>query len=193
MPRPHARALVALAAVALAATACGSSASSTTTTSAAAAPSGGATTTAPAALATSNGPWPASPAGTFGTKPTVVVPSVGPPSKLVVHDLIVGTGAVAKPGDTVEVQYVGVSYTTRKQFDVSWDDGQPFSFALDSNPPSVITGWDVGVAGMRVGGRRELIIPPSLGYGAKSPGAGIVANDTLIFVVDLLKVTPAGG
>lgn len=127
-----------------------------------------------------------SPAGTFGTKPSVVVPSGSPPAQLETHDLIVGSGATAKAGDTVTVQYVGYSWTTKKQFDASWDRGQPFDFALGEH--QVITGWDEGVAGMQVGGRRELVIPPSLGYGATSPGPGITANDTLIFVVDLLKV-----
>jgi peptidylprolyl isomerase len=127
-----------------------------------------------------------SPAGAFGTKPTVVVPSGTAPTQLETHDLIVGSGATAKAGDTVTVQYVGYSWTTKQQFDASWDRGQPFSFPLGEH--QVITGWDEGVAGMQVGGRRELVIPPNLAYGASSPGPGIVANDTLIFVVDLLKV-----
>lgn len=127
-----------------------------------------------------------SPAGTFGTKPSVVVPTGSPPAQLETHDLIVGSGATAKAGDTVSVQYVGYSWTTGKQFDASWDRGQPFDFALGEH--QVITGWDEGVAGMKVGGRRELVIPPSLGYGASSPGPGITANDTLIFVVDLVKI-----
>lgn len=130
--------------------------------------------------------WPPSPKGTWGKEPTVVVPSSKPPTKLVEEDLIDGTGATAKDGDTVTVQYVGVSYTTKKVFDASWERHQTFSFLLGAH--QVIAGWDEGVKGMRVGGRRELIIPPSLAYGSSSPGPGIVANDTLIFIVDLVKV-----
>ena len=128
-----------------------------------------------------------SPVGTWETKPTVVVPSGPPPTTLETHDLIVGTGATAQAGATVSVQYVGVSYSSKKQFDASWDRGQPLSFQLGVH--QVIAGWDEGVAGMKVGGRRELIIPPSLAYGATSPGPGIASNDTLIFIVDLLQVS----
>ncbi len=84
------------------------------------------------------------------------------------------------------VQYVGVAYSSGKVFDSSWGRGQPFQFSLGEG--QVIPGWDQGVVGMQVGGRRELIIPPSLAYGAQSPGAGIAANDTLIFIVDLVKI-----
>lgn len=143
------------------------------------------TTTAPAGASAGTGiEW--SPAGSFGTKPTVVVPSGSAPTQLLTHDLIVGSGATAEAGHTVTVQYVGYSWTTKQQFDASWDRGQPFMFELGVH--QVISGWDQGVAGMKVGGRRELVIPPKLAYGASSPGAGIAANDTLIFVVDLLKV-----
>ena len=86
----------------------------------------------------------------------------------------------------VTVQYVGVSYSTNRQFDASWNRGQPFSFQLGTG--SVIPGWDKGLVGMKVGGRRELIIPPNLAYGANSPGPGIAPNDTLIFIVDMLKI-----
>jgi peptidylprolyl isomerase len=127
------------------------------------------------------------PAGKFGTAPTVVVPTTPPPTSLEMSDLITGTGAVAKSGDTLEVQYVLATYSTHKVIQSSWT-AQPFSFQLGVG--HVIPGWDQGMVGMRVGGRRELIIPPSLGYGANSPGAGIAKNDTLVFVVDLLKVTP---
>jgi peptidylprolyl isomerase len=108
----------------------------------------------------------------------------------VVKDLIVGTGAVAESGDNVVVQYVGVNYADGKQFDASWDDGpggtpQPFPFQLGAG--QVIAGWDQGIPGMRVGGRRELIIPPSLAYGSDGQGP-IGPNETLVFVVDLLRV-----
>lgn len=124
--------------------------------------------------------------GTFGKEPTVKVPTGPPPPGLETADLINGTGPAAKPGDQVSVQYVGVSYTTKQVFDASWNRGQAFPFALGAG--QVIKGWDQGVAGMKVGGRRELIIPPSLAYGSRSPGAGIVANDTLIFIVDLVHI-----
>jgi peptidylprolyl isomerase len=152
---------------------------------------GSATTAAPATTATSsaagasNVTW--SPAGTFGTEPTVVVPSGSPPSQLLSHDLIVGTGATATDGSTVTVQYVGYSWTTKKKFDASWDRNQPFVFTLGAG--QVIPGWDQGVVGMKVGGRRELIIPPELAYGSQSPTPAIASNDTLIFVIDLLKVS----
>jgi FKBP-type peptidyl-prolyl cis-trans isomerase len=155
-----------------------SSASSTTTAHSTA------TTSAPTAAVAVQDP---SPAGTFGTAPTVTVPSGNPPTQLESTDLIVGTGAEAKPGDMVTVQYVLATYSSGKVIQSSWDS-QPFSFTLDANPEQVIPGWDKGVVGMKVGGRRELIIPPALGYGDQSPGAGISANDTLVFVVDLLKV-----
>ena len=184
---PGLRAVAGLAALAVLAAGCSSSPTSsqglggsgTTSTSSSTSSTGGAGASGGGAIE-----W--SPAGTFGTKPTVVVPSGAPPTQLETHDLIVGSGAAAKAGDMVTVQYVGYSWTTKQQFDASWDRGQPFGFPLGEH--QVITGWDEGVAGMKVGGRRELVIPPSLAYGATSPGPGIVANDTLIFVVDLLKI-----
>ena len=109
------------------------------------------------------------------------------PTQLESKDLIVGTGAEAKPGDSVTVQYVGVAYSNGKVFDASWNRNQPFQFTLGEG--QVIAGWDDGVVGMKVGGRRELIIPADLAYGANAPaGSGIAPNDTLIFVVDLVKV-----
>ncbi|WP_028059156.1 FKBP-type peptidyl-prolyl cis-trans isomerase [Candidatus Solirubrobacter pratensis] len=114
------------------------------------------------------------------------VPKGPPPKKLVIKDLKKGTGAEATDGSTVSVQYVGVLYDGGKQFDASWDRGQPFSFPLGAG--QVIPGWDQGVKGMKVGGRRELIIPPDLGYGAQGAGADIPPNAALIFVVDLLDV-----
>jgi peptidylprolyl isomerase len=126
-----------------------------------------------------------SPAGTFGTKPTITVPSGAPPTHLEKTDLITGTGPTAKAGDKVTVQYVLATYSSGKEIQASWDS-QPFTFTLGEG--QVIKGWDSGVIGMQAGGRRELIIPPDLGYGASSPGAGIAANDTLVFIVDLLKI-----
>jgi peptidylprolyl isomerase len=126
-----------------------------------------------------------SPAGTAGKAPTVTVPSGTPPTSLQSADLIVGTGATARPGDQVTVQYVLATYSSGKVVQSSWTS-QPFTFKLGAG--QVIPGWDKGVVGMKVGGRRELIIPPSLGYGDQSPGPGIAGGDTLVFVIDLLKV-----
>jgi peptidylprolyl isomerase len=126
-----------------------------------------------------------SPAGKAGTAPTVVVPPGSPPTQLESADLIAGTGPAAAAGEMITVQYVLATYSARKVIQSSWTS-QPFQFALGEG--QVIPGWDKGVVGMKVGGRRELIIPPSLGYGSQSPGAGIAPNDTLVFVVDLLKI-----
>jgi len=121
-----------------------------------------------------------------GSKPTVEVPKGPAPTHLVVKDLKTGDGAEAKSGDQVSVQYVGVLYDGGKQFDASWDRGQPFPFQLGSG--QVIPGWDQGVAGMKVGGRRELIIPPNLAYGAQGQPPSIPPNSTLVFVIDLVSV-----
>jgi peptidylprolyl isomerase len=120
------------------------------------------------------------------TKPTVKLPTGKAPTKLETKDLKVGTGAAAKAGDTVTVQYVGVLRDGGKQFDASWDRGQPFSFPLGAG--QVIAGWDQGVEGMKVGGRRLLDIPSALAYGEASPSPDIPPNSDLVFVVDLLQV-----
>jgi len=117
------------------------------------------------------------------TKPKVNVPQGAPPKKLVAKDLEEGTGPGAKAGDEVTVQYVGVNYKTGKEFDASWDRGEPFPFSLGSG--LVIPGWEQGVEGMKVGGRRELIIPPELGYGSTGSPPAIPPNETLVFVIDL--------
>ncbi|HTD08402.1 MAG TPA: FKBP-type peptidyl-prolyl cis-trans isomerase [Solirubrobacteraceae bacterium] len=124
--------------------------------------------------------------GPLSKEPKVTVPTGAAPSKLETKDLITGTGAEAKDGDTVTVNYVGVLYKGGKEFDASWKRNEPFSFTLGKG--QVIAGWDQGVAGMKVGGRRELIIPAALGYGAKGSGAAIPPNAPLVFVVDLLGV-----
>jgi len=118
--------------------------------------------------------------------PTVQLPTGPAPTHLVVKDLKAGTGAEAKPGDQVSVQYIGVLYDNGTKFDASYDRGQPFSFKLGSG--QVIRGWDQGVAGMKVGGRRELIIPPDLAYGAQGQPPTIPPNAALVFVIDLVKV-----
>jgi peptidylprolyl isomerase len=119
-------------------------------------------------------------------KPVLAIPAGGTPSKLTKVDIVPGTGRTARKGDTVSVQYVGSSWSTGSEFDSSWDKGQPFSFPLGQG--QVIKGWDQGVAGMKVGGRRLLIIPPELGYGAQGQPPTIAANETLAFVVDLEAV-----
>jgi peptidylprolyl isomerase len=185
--RRRALALVALAAAgALGLAACSSSPSN----SSSAANVSPTTTTSAAGQSTAIGTIPAadrSPAGTAGQAPTVTVPSGTPPTGLESADLIVGTGPEAAAGDQVTVQYVLATYSAGKVIQSSWTS-QPFTFTLGQG--QVIPGWDQGVAGMHEGGRRELIIPPILGYGANPPqgAAGIAANDTLVFVVDLLKV-----
>ena len=120
------------------------------------------------------------------TKPKVTVPKGAPPKSLVTEDLEEGTGAAAKAGDAVTVQYVGVNFKNGKEFDASWDRGEPFTFTLGAG--EVIPGWDQGVEGMKVGGRRELVIPPELGYGQAGAPPAIPPNETLVFVVDLEAV-----
>lgn len=120
------------------------------------------------------------------TKPKVTVPSGPPPKQMEEKEIVEGTGAEAKAGDEVTVQYVGVGYESEEEFDSSWSRNEPFSFTLGAG--EVIKGWDQGVAGMKVGGRRELILPPELAYGSAGAPPAIGPNETLIFVVDLLSV-----
>ncbi len=119
-------------------------------------------------------------------EPVVAVPKSPPPTHLVVKDLIKGTGQTVAPGQTVTVNYVGVLYKTGKTFDSSWSRNQPFTTPLQTG--SVIPGWVKGIPGMKVGGRRELIIPPAEAYGKAGSGS-IPPNSTLVFVVDLLSVS----
>ena len=125
--------------------------------------------------------------GDSGSKPKVEVPEGPPPTELQIEDLKAGTGAEAVAGKQVEVHYVGVAYSTKKQFDASWDRGQPLPFPLGAG--RVIKGWDQGVAGMKVGGRRRLTIPPDLAYGPGGFPPVIGPNETLVFVVDLVSVS----
>lgn len=171
--------LAALALAGLGLAACSSTSSTTATT--------GAVVTTPAALPGIGTIADPSAPGTITAEPTVTVPPGRPPNQLETKDLIVGTGPAVKAGDQATVQYVGVAYSTRQVFDASWSRNQPFQFVVGNG--SVIPGWDQGVVGMQVGGRREIIIPPALGYKATSPGPGIAVNDTLIFIVDLVKIT----
>jgi peptidylprolyl isomerase len=117
-------------------------------------------------------------------KPKVEVPSGPAPKKLVKNEIVEGDGAEAKSGDEVTVQYVGVGYKSGEEFDSSWSRSEPFTFNLGAG--QVIPGWDQGVEGMKVGGRRELIIPPELAYGPAGAPPTIKPNETLIFIIDLL-------
>ena len=120
-------------------------------------------------------------------KPEVGVPSDQAPSyQLELQDIVVGTGDSAGAGHVVEVHYVGVSWKTGQQFDASWDRGKSFKFTLGKG--QVISGWDQGVAGMQVGGRRRITIPPRLAYGKRGAGHAIGPDYTLVFVVDLLAM-----
>ena len=120
------------------------------------------------------------------SKPEIDFPDGPVPADLQITDLTVGDGEEAKPGQTVNVHYVGVSFSTGEEFDASWNRGDAFEFPLGGG--RVIKGWDQGVAGMKVGGRRKLVIPPHLAYGDRSPSPLIKSGETLIFVVDLLGV-----
>jgi peptidylprolyl isomerase len=163
------RRLVATAAVfALASTACG-------------------TTSTPEVLETATDAAPDSELD-LQTKPEFIVDTNAPaPSALVIEDLIVGTGDEAVAGSAISVHYVGKALSTGAQFDASWDRGSTFDFNLGAG--QVIAGWDQGFAGMKVGGRRKLTIPASLGYGDRGAGADIKPGETLVFVVDLLAVS----
>ncbi len=125
-------------------------------------------------------------AGSDLTRPQVNVPKGPPPKQLTVKDLVNGKGTTAKTGDTLTIQYVGVDYASGQEFDATWDRNQPFTFKLGSG--QVIPGWGQGIPGMRVGGRRELTIPPNLAYGAQGSPPAIGPNATLVFVIDLLSV-----
>jgi peptidylprolyl isomerase len=119
-------------------------------------------------------------------KPEIEFPGVEPPTDLVITDVTEGDGAEATSGSTVSVHYVGVAHSTGEEFDASYNRGAPLEFRLGIG--QVIAGWDRGVEGMKVGGRRQLVIPPHLGYGDRGAGGAIKPGETLIFVVDLLDV-----
>jgi peptidylprolyl isomerase len=133
-------------------------------------------------------PKPLKPTGALAHKPKVKVPSGPAPSTLQVKDIIKGKGPAAKPGDQLSVQYVGVLYKNGKEFDSSWSrNAQPFAFQLGAG--QVIPGWDKGVKGMRVGGRRELIIPARLAYGPQGQPPTIPPDAPLLFVIDLAGIS----
>jgi peptidylprolyl isomerase len=119
-------------------------------------------------------------------KPVITKPSGDPPTGLQIDDIVKGKGKAARSGDSVSVQYVGASFSTGEEFDASWDRGEPFAFELGGG--QVIQGWDSGIVGMKVGGRRQLTIPPEQGYGAQGSPPAIAPNETLVFVVDLKKI-----
>ena len=173
--------------LALALSACGSQAKDSRDSAAGAAPPADQTTTetqpsAAAAAPAANGKI----STDLKKKPAIPKPSGSPPTKLVIEDVVKGKGKAAGKGDKVTVEYVGVAFSTGEQFDASWDNGQPFDFTLGQG--DVIPGWDEGVAGMKVGGRRKLTIPAELAYGAQGSPPAIGPNETLVFVVDLKKV-----
>jgi FKBP-type peptidyl-prolyl cis-trans isomerase len=122
--------------------------------------------------------------GPLSKEPKVTPPAGAPPTKLVIRNLITGTGAEAKSGQTAAVNYVGALFYGGKVFDASWKRNEPFTFTLGKG--QVIQGWEQGVPGMKVGGRRELIVPAELGYGAKGSPPSIPPNAPLVFVIDLL-------
>lgn len=119
-------------------------------------------------------------------KPSITIPQETPPTELVKTDITIGSGDEAVKGKNVSVHYVGVAWSNGQEFDASWNRGEAFDFRLGAG--QVIQGWDDGVAGMKVGGRRQLTIPPDMGYGSRGAGGVIKGGETLVFVVDLLNV-----
>ena len=119
-------------------------------------------------------------------KPVVTIPDGPAPTELIIEDLVVGDGPEANAGMQVSVDYVGVAWSTRSEFDASWNRGAPLAFGLGAG--QVISGWDQGVQGMKVGGRRSLTIPPDMAYGPSGAGGAIGPNETLVFVCDLRGV-----
>jgi FKBP-type peptidyl-prolyl cis-trans isomerase len=188
------RILAALAAMALVTSACGSSTKESDADKfAATAEQQAKTLTSAAATATTQAPptatkvTPSAGERDIGTKPKIPKQSGAPPKTLKVEDLITGTGPAAKSGDKISVRYVGVLYDTGKEFDSSWKRGKaPFQLTLGQG--QVIQGWDQGLVGMKVGGRRRLTIPPDLAYGPQGQPPTIPANATLVFDVDLTKI-----
>ena len=185
--------LLALTALTVGLTACGDDDEDATTTGGAAATE---TAAAPPATATATTETTAAEEDDTGVvvtgatdlekKPQMEITAETQADELVKKDLVVGKGATAKKGDKVTVQYVGVGFNSEQEFDASWDRGEPFAFTLGAG--EVITGWDEGVAGMKEGGRRLLVIPGDQAYGAQGSPPAIGPDETLAFVVDLEKV-----
>lgn len=122
----------------------------------------------------------------INVKPVITVPKGQPPAELEIDDLVVGDGTEATAGVQVTVDYAGISWSSGREFDASWNRNDTFTFGLGA--AQVIPGWDQGVQGMKVGGRRRLTIPPNMAYGSQGAGGVIAPNETLIFVVDLRNV-----
>ena len=163
--------------------ACGSTpAASTSTTAGSPTASGG--NASPGSSAPAANPPAVSGATDLKTEPVIGPGTTPAPTSLETKDLVVGTGTVAKATDTVNVQYVGANYTNGKDFDSSWSRGQPSTFPLNG----VVPGFSQGMVGMKVGGRREIVIPPALGYGATGQAPAVSPDETLVFVVDLLAI-----
>ncbi len=120
------------------------------------------------------------------TKPSITIPEGEPPTDLLIEDEIIGDGDEAVVGKRVIVHYTGVAWSTGSEFDASWNRGDTFDFRLGAR--EVIEGWDRGVAGMKVGGRRRLTIPADMGYGSRGAGGVIKGGETLVFVVDLVSI-----
>jgi len=182
------RLLVPLAAVAAIAAGCGSSkkSSSNTGTNSASTPAQTKPKPKPKPKPAAGGVPAVANAKDLTHKPKIAKPTGSPPTSLIKKDLVVGHGPAIKPGQLATVQYVGVSWSTGQEFDASWNRGQPFQFPVGQQ--QVITGWDQGVPGMKVGGRRELVIPPDQGYGPQGSPPAIAPNETLVFVVDLKRI-----
>lgn len=184
--RLRAIALLAVAAAVLAA--CGKNNDTSSSSTTAPAASADTSTSTSASGSTVTGPYGLMISTDLSSKPEIPKASGKAPTKLVSKDIVVGTGTAAKAGDKLVVHYTGVLFSNGQQFDASWDRGSPFSFALA--PGNVIDGWTRGVEGMKVGGRRLLVIPPDLAYGDTGQGS-IPPKSTLVFVIDLLNDTPA--
>jgi peptidylprolyl isomerase len=183
-----ARLLAPLAALVLLAAGCGddkSSSSSSTGTNSATTP---AAETTPAEPEATSGEAPVvSNAKDLSSKPQIAAPAGDPPTSLIKKDLVVGKGPAVKKGQIASMQYVGISWSNGQQFDASWDRGaEPFQFPVGQG--QVISGWDEGIPGMKVGGRRILVIPPDMGYGPAGAPPDIAPNETLVFVVDLVGI-----
>lgn len=123
-------------------------------------------------------------------KPEIDFPGAEPPAELIIEDVTVGDGDEAQSGDQIKAHYVGVAWSSGEEFDASWNRGAPLDFQVGVG--QVIPGWDQGIVGMKVGGRRKLVIPPHLAYGERGAGGAIGPNETLIFVVDLVATNKPG-
>ncbi len=152
-------------------------------------PASAITTTTPTTTTTTSTTVSTPKTGPLSKEPVITIPKTPAPKKLTIKDITVGTGAAAASGDEIEVNYIGELYSNGKVFDASWTDSPGKAFGpFELGVGAVIKGWDEGLVGMKVGGRRELIIPPSLAYGAAGQAPTIPKNATLVFVVDLLSV-----